>query len=57
MPSLQPRSSREPAVAKPEVAAAEILAWVSDCIEGGLCLMARGILVCTGGKLFTAVAA
>jgi len=45
MPSVQPGGSREPAVAKPEVAAAEILAWVSDCIEGGLCLIARGILI------------
>lgn len=45
MPTIQSGGSREPAVAKPEVAAAEILAWVSDCIEGGLCLMARGILI------------
>lgn len=29
----------------PEVAAAEVLAWVSDCIEGGLCLVSRGILI------------
>jgi len=27
------------------VAAAEVLAWVSDCLEGGLCFIARGILV------------
>ena len=45
MSTAQYGGSREPAVAKPEVAAAEILAWVSDCIEGGLCLMARGILI------------
>lgn len=45
MPPAQPGSSREPAVAQPEVAAAEILAWVSDCIEGGLCLIAHGILI------------
>ncbi len=45
MPTAQSGGSREPALAKPEVAAAEILAWVSDCIEGGLCLMARGILI------------
>ncbi|MBL8054344.1 MAG: PAS domain S-box protein [Nitrospira sp.] len=31
--------------ASPEVAAAEVLAWVSDCLEGGLCFMAKGILV------------
>ena len=29
----------------PEVAAAEVLAWVSDCLEGGLCFIAKGILV------------
>jgi PAS domain S-box-containing protein len=33
------------APAKPEVAAAEVLAWVSDCLDGGLCFMAKGILV------------
>lgn len=31
--------------ARPEVAAAEVLAWVSDCLEGGLCFIAKGILV------------
>ncbi len=31
--------------AQPEVAAAEVLAWVSDCLEGGLCFVSRGILV------------
>jgi len=42
MPSSQ---SKIPVQAKPEVAAAEVLAWVSDCLEGGLCLIAKGILV------------
>ncbi len=28
-----------------EVAAAEVLAWVSDCIQGGLCLVSQGILI------------
>lgn len=28
-----------------EVAAAEVLAWVSDCIQGGLCLVSNGILI------------
>ncbi|MGZ8373900.1 MAG: ATP-binding protein [Nitrospira sp.] len=37
--------AKDPAQAKPEVAAAEILAWVSDCLEGGLCLIDKGILV------------
>ncbi len=36
---------KNPAQAKPEVAAAEVLAWVSDCLEGGLCFIAKGILV------------
>ncbi|MGZ8404322.1 MAG: ATP-binding protein [Nitrospira sp.] len=37
--------AKDPAQARPEVAAAEILAWVSDCLEGGLCLIDKGILV------------
>ncbi len=37
--------SKKPASAIPPVAAAEVLAWVSDCLEGGLCLIAKGILV------------
>ena len=37
--------SKNPVQAKPEVAAAEVLAWVSDCLEGGLCFIAKGILV------------
>ena len=41
-PSSHTKSSVHP---KPEVAAAEVLAWVSDCLEGGLCLIAKGILV------------
>ncbi len=41
-PASQPKDSIR---AKPEVAAAEVLAWVSDCLEGGLCFMAKGILV------------
>ena len=31
--------------AKPEVAAAEVLSWLSDCIEGGICLVAKGLLI------------
>ncbi len=43
MPSSQ---SKNPVQAnKPEVAAAEVLAWVSDCLEGGLCFIAKGILI------------
>ncbi|MGQ0555679.1 MAG: hypothetical protein ACT4PN_07015 [Nitrospiraceae bacterium] len=37
--------AKNPAQTKPEVAAAEVLAWVSDCLEGGLCLIDKGILV------------
>ncbi|TKB77480.1 MAG: PAS domain S-box protein [Nitrospira sp.] len=37
--------AKNPVQSKPEVAAAEVLAWVSDCLEGGLCLIAKGILV------------
>lgn len=37
--------AKSPVRAKPEVAAAEVLAWVSDCLEGGLCLIAKGLLV------------
>jgi PAS domain S-box-containing protein len=45
MPSTQRPIPRAPLPANTEVAAAEILAWVSDCIEGGLCFMSRGILI------------
>lgn len=31
--------------AKPQVAAAEVLAWVSDCLDGGLCFIAKGLLI------------
>ena len=34
-----------PVHSEPEVAAAEVLAWMSDCLEGGLCFIAKGILV------------
>lgn len=37
--------SKDSARTKPEVAAAEVVAWVSDCLEAGLCFMAKGILV------------
>lgn len=45
MPSTQRPSSKGSVPAYSEVAAAEVLAWVSDCIEGGLCFISRGILV------------
>ncbi len=43
--SHPPLHSKTPSHTKPSVAAAEVLAWVSDCLEGGLCFIAKGILV------------
>ena len=37
--------SKGPTQTKPIVAAAEVLAWISDCLDGGLCFIAKGILV------------
>ena len=45
MPSAQQPHTRSSVSAQPEIAAAEILAWVSECLEGGLCFVSRGILV------------
>jgi PAS domain S-box-containing protein len=45
MPSTQHPSTRTADPPHSEVAAAEVLAWVSDCIEGGLCFLSRGILI------------
>ena len=28
-----------------EIAAAEVLAWLSDCIDGGLCFVCKGLLI------------
>lgn len=39
------RTAKSPAHTNPPVAAAEVLAWVSDCLEGGLCFIAKGILI------------
>ncbi len=36
---------KPPLLTQLEVAAAEVLAWVSDCIEGGLCFVSQGILI------------
>lgn len=38
-------NSNGPTQTKPIVAAAEVLAWISDCLDGGLCFIANGILV------------
>lgn len=45
MPSTPRPNSKSSVPAYAEVAAAEVLAWVSDCIEGGVCLISRGILI------------
>jgi PAS domain S-box-containing protein len=45
MSSFKRTHSKPPNLARSEVAAAEVLAWVSDCIEGGICFIAKGILV------------
>jgi PAS domain S-box-containing protein len=37
--------TKNPTQIKPTIAAAEVLAWVSDCLDGGLCFIAKGILV------------
>lgn len=39
-----PRSN-PPVPAQSEVAAAEVLAWLSDCIEGGLCFVSQGLVI------------
>jgi PAS domain S-box-containing protein len=38
------RSKASPPV-NSEIAAAEVLAWVSDCIRGGLCFVCKGLLI------------
>lgn len=48
--SPRPPESKTHSQTKPIVAAAEVLAWVSDCLEGGLCFIARGILVFENAK-------
>ncbi len=37
--------SKSPVQAQSEVAAAEVLAWLSDCIESGLCFVSKGLLI------------
>ena len=45
MPSRRRDHSKPPVPARSEVAAAEVLAWLSDCIEGGLCFVSQGNLI------------
>jgi PAS domain S-box-containing protein len=42
-PAPHPGKSSVPA--RSEFSAAEVLAWVSDCIEGGLCFLCHGALI------------
>ncbi|HKN85507.1 MAG TPA: hypothetical protein VJV04_01470, partial [Nitrospiraceae bacterium] len=39
------RARPKPAPPYPDISAAEVLAWVSECIEGGLCFVSEGILI------------
>ncbi len=41
-PARRPRP-KPPLLTQSEVAAAEVLAWVGDCIDGGLCFVFQGI--------------
>lgn len=53
------RSGKTRVPVQSEIAAAEVLTWVSDCIEGGLCLLSHGILIFENaqfGKLVEAAA-
>ena len=45
MASHRRARSTPPTPARSEVAAAEVLAWLSDCIEGGLLFVSKGILI------------
>ncbi len=45
MASGKQARSTPPVPAQSEVAAAEVLAWLSDCIEGGLCFVSQGIVI------------
>jgi len=45
MPSRQRTQLTRPTTPQGKVAAAEVLAWLSDCIEGGLCLVSKDILI------------
>jgi len=45
MASSQRSRPKASATVQSEVAAAEVLAWLSDCIHGGLCFVSDGILI------------
>ncbi len=43
-PTRRPRP-KPPPLTQSEVAAAEVLAWVGDCIDGGLCFVSQGLVI------------
>lgn len=45
MASSQRSRPKASVTVQSEVAAAEVLAWLSDCIHGGLCFVSNGILI------------
>ncbi len=45
MPSSHRTRSKLPRPVRSEPAAAEVLAWLSDCIDGGLCFVCNGLLI------------
>jgi len=45
MSSSRRSHPKPPTPPQSEVAAAEVLAWLSDCIQGGLCFVSHGILI------------
>jgi PAS domain S-box-containing protein len=45
MSSARRPRPKPPLLTQSEVAAAEVLAWVGDCIEGGLCFVSQGSLI------------
>ncbi|MGB4893229.1 MAG: hypothetical protein WBO94_01885, partial [Nitrospira sp.] len=45
MASTHRSRSRASSPIQSELAAAEVLAWVSDCIRGGLCFVCQGLLI------------
>ena len=51
MPSIRRTHSKPLVQTRPEVAPAEVLAWLSDCIEGGLCFVSQGVLIFENAQL------
>ncbi len=45
MSSSRRSHPKPPAQAQSEIAAGEVLVWLSDCIQGGLCFVSRGTVI------------